>query len=62
MLFGSTLLGTLSLALALNWLLSTSETFVSIPLIGGQGNQVTKNVFQPTVCYFSLLIVVIYPN
>jgi hypothetical protein len=49
MLFRPTWLGTLSLALALNWPLSASETCVPIPLIGGQGNQVTKTVSQPTV-------------
>ncbi|MFM2377962.1 MAG: hypothetical protein RLZZ143_538 [Cyanobacteriota bacterium] len=49
MLFGSTLLGTLSLALALNSPLSTSEICIPIPLIAGQGNQVTKTVSQPTV-------------
>lgn len=35
MLSRPTLLGTLSLALALNWPLSTLETFVSIPLSRG---------------------------
>jgi len=49
MIFRPTWLGTLSLALALNWPLSASETCVPIPLIGGQGNQVTKTVSQPTV-------------
>ncbi|MCA2507093.1 MAG: hypothetical protein IM550_21050 [Microcystis sp. M54BS1] len=49
MLFRPTWLGTLSLVLALNLPLSASETCVPIPLIGGQGNQVTKTVSQPTV-------------
>jgi len=49
MLFRPTLLSTLSLALALNWPLSTSETRIPIPLSGSQGKQVTKTASQPKV-------------
>jgi hypothetical protein len=49
MLCRPTLIGTLLIALALNSPVKAAETCVPISLVGGQGNQVTKTVSQPTV-------------
>jgi hypothetical protein len=48
LIFSSTFLGLLSLSIAWNSP-ARSETCIPLPLVGGQGNSISKTVSQPTI-------------